>query len=134
MENITSKEIKDFLKTDNCIAHPTVLGYAHIFKNYPYSPNQKYAEDYDLWLRLVNNGYRIEKIKEPLLLHRILPGSFTRSKKKNIYYGLALVKFSFARQQVRSGKLSAYVISVFLFACFDLIKAAGKKFKATFTK
>jgi glycosyltransferase involved in cell wall biosynthesis len=134
MENITSKEIKDFLKTDNCIAHPTVLGYAHIFKKYPYHHNQKYAEDYDLWLRLVNSGYRIEKIKEPLLLHRILPDSFTRSKRKNIYYGLAWVKFSFVRQQATNGKLSAYVLAVFLFACFDLIKAAGKKFKSTFTR
>lgn len=73
----TYQQIKHYLPKDNCLAHPTVLGKAELFKRYPYQQEQRLAEDYDLWLRLIAAGYRIEKMKEPLLLHRILHTSFT---------------------------------------------------------
>lgn len=35
------------------------------------------AEDYDLWIRLLLAGYRIQSIKEPLAIYRIHPSSST---------------------------------------------------------
>ncbi len=81
-----STEIKRHLLRDNCLAHPSVFGKTEIFKRYRYRSVQKYSEDYDLWLRLVDDGFQIDKLDEPLLLHRILPTSATRFKKINFFY------------------------------------------------
>ena len=128
-ENLTSEQIKRFSLRDNCVAHPTVFGWTDIFKKYKYRYNQKYSEDYDLWLRLFADGHRIEKIAEPLLLHRILPTSATRFKKINVYYRLGKVKFRFLWQQLKAGRLTRFHVSVFLFATRDFVMAAGKEIK-----
>lgn len=128
--NTTACQIKKFLPKNNCIAHPTVMGRAKLFKKYKYVHNQKYSEDYDLWLRLSTDGGIIDKLPEQLLLYRIHPASLTRFKKVNIFYRLANVKFRFFWQQLKKGKLSFFNFSVFLYACLDLAKAVGKKLKA----
>jgi hypothetical protein len=110
------------------------MGKSSLFKKYKYEYNQKYSEDYDLWLRIIADGLVIEKLAEPLLLHRILPTSATRFKKVNSYYRLGKVKFRFLWQQVKKGKFSAFNAKVFLFGSIDLLKAAGKEVKALFTK
>jgi glycosyltransferase involved in cell wall biosynthesis len=133
-DNVRPEHIRRYLRKSNCIAHPTVFGKTELFKRYPYHFGQKYSEDYDLWLRMAADKIRIEKMEEPLLLHRILPSSFTRSKKTNLFYGLAKVKFRFFMQQAKKGHLTPYVGSIFLFALVDLVKAAGKETKALFTK
>jgi hypothetical protein len=43
----------------NCIAHPTVMMRSEIIKQLKYRDYQKNIEDYDLWLRLLNRGYKI---------------------------------------------------------------------------
>jgi glycosyltransferase involved in cell wall biosynthesis len=136
----TASQIRKFLPKNNCIAHPTVIGKATLFKKYQYQPditgdykyvhNQKYSEDYDLWLRLSSDGILIEKIPEPLLLYRVLPTSITRYRKVNIFYRIANVKFRFLWQQLRKKRLSVFDCRVFLYACFDLVKAVGKELKA----
>ena len=133
-DHLTQAEIRRYLRRNNCIAHPTVMGKTALFRSYPYRFKQHYSEDYDLWLRMAAEGVRIEKIAEPLLLHRILTTSFTRSKKTNLFYGLARLKFRFVEQQVQNGKLNGFVAGVFLFALLDLLKAAGKEIKALFTR
>ncbi|MDB5208034.1 MAG: glycosyltransferase [Flavisolibacter sp.] len=138
--NTTACQIKKFLPKNNCIAHPTVMGRAKLFKKYKYQPdltgeykyvhNQKYSEDYDLWLRLSADGVIIEKLTEPLLFYRVLTTSITRYRKVNIFYRLANVKFRFFRQQLKNGQLSSFNCAVFLYACLDLVKAVGKEVKA----
>jgi glycosyltransferase involved in cell wall biosynthesis len=132
--NVSFQQIKRFLLKDNCLAHPTVMGRTELFKAYPYQANQKYSEDYDLWLRLIAAGYRIEKLEEPLLLHRILPTSATRFKKINVFYRLAKVKFRFLWQQIKQQQFRTFHLSLLLFASMDLVKAAAKEVKAIFTK
>ena len=127
--NLTSEQIKRFSLRDNCVAHPTVFGRTDIFKKYKYRYNQKYSEDYDLWLRLFADGHRIEKMAEPLLLHRILPTSATRFKKINVYYRLGKVKFRFLWQQLKAGRLTSFHVAVFLFGMRDFFLAAGKEIK-----
>lgn len=128
--NVAPQRIKNFLKSDNCLAHPTVMGKTTLFKKYGYRYNQKYSEDYDLWLRLLADGLRIEKLEEPLLLHRILPTSETRFKKVNLYYRLAKVKIRFLWPQIKKGRITAFTAGVFLHAVADLAKAGGKEIKA----
>jgi glycosyltransferase involved in cell wall biosynthesis len=133
-DNVTFGQIKAFLQKDNCIPHPTVMAKAELFKQYHYQYNQKYSEDYDLWLRVLADGLTIEKLDEPLLLHRILSTSATRFKKINIFLRLAKVKFRFLWPQLKRLRLSGFVIGVLLFALLDLLKAAGKEVKAFFSK
>lgn len=132
--NVTFKNIRKFLLNNNCIPHPTVMGKTELFKHYKYHYNQKYSEDYDLWLRILADGLTIEKLDEPLLLHRILPSSATRFKKVNIFLRLAKVKFRFLWQEAKGLRLSRFMLSVFLFALLDLLKAAGKEVKDLLSK
>lgn len=131
---ITNAQIRKALPKNNCIAHPSVLGKTELFKNYPYQQKQGLAEDYDLWLRLVADGFRIEKLNEFLVLYRILKTSFTRSKKVNLFYGLARVKFGFFMQQAKKARFTGFTLAVFFYACLDLLKAAGKEAKALIKK
>lgn len=133
-DHVSFRQIKNYLRISNCIAHPTVLGRTDLFRKYGYRAEQKYSEDYDLWLRLVADGCRIEKLSESLLLYRVLPNSFTRSKKTNLFYGLAGVKFRFVGDQWKQHRFSFFVFSVFMFALLDLLKGAGKEVKAFFKK
>ena len=128
--NTSPQHIKNFLKSDNCIAHPTVMGRTALFKKYGYRYNQKYSEDYDLWLRILADGLCIEKLEEPLLLHRILPTSETRFKKVNLFYRLAKVKLRFLSAQIKKGHITAFNTAVFFHALADLAKAGGKELKA----
>ncbi len=133
-QNVSAKAIKRFLLKDNCIAHPSVIGRTKSFKKYQYKTNQKYSEDYDLWLRAIADGLTIEKLPEPLLLHRILPNSATRFKRVNIFFRLAKVKFRFLTAQPIVKQLGAYQRSLCLHACIDLLKAGGKELKSLFAK
>jgi glycosyltransferase involved in cell wall biosynthesis len=130
--NITPQQIEKYLLKDNCIAHPTVLGSTSLFKKYRYQDNQKYSEDYDLWLRITADGLRIEKYPEPLLLHRILPNSATRFKKINVFNRLAKVKLRFLWAQVKKGHFSVFHAKIFFYVFADLLKAAGKEVKGGF--
>ena len=42
------------------------------------------CEDYDLYFRLMNNGYQLANIKEPLLQYRILENSISRKNNKMV--------------------------------------------------
>ena len=133
-ENLKPSQIKRFLVKDNCIAHPTVMGKAVVFKKYKYRYYQKYSEDYDLWLRLINDGLSIHKLAEPLLLYRQLPTSATRFKKINIFLRLAKVKTLFSVHELKNGKLTVYVLNALMHASFDIIKALGKEIKLLLKK
>jgi glycosyltransferase involved in cell wall biosynthesis len=134
IQNITFLQIRNYLLKNNCLAHPTILGSASLFKKYKYQENQKYSEDYDLWLRIIADNLKIEKYPEPLLLHRILPNSATRFKKINVFFRLAKVKLRFLWSQVRKGYFSKYIVKIFLYALADLCRAAGKEIKGVFIK
>jgi glycosyltransferase involved in cell wall biosynthesis len=91
------KTISAIMPRTNCIAHPTVMIRASLLKKYQYNESQIHTEDWDLWLRLINDGKIIEKINEPLLLYRVHSASVTSTYlkksaflKKNEFYRLFL--------------------------------------------
>lgn len=132
--HLTYREIKDYLPVNNCLAHPSIMGLAHVFKKYKYRFNQKYSEDYDLWLRVTADKLKIEKLGEQYLQHRILPTSATRFKKVNVYYRIAKVKMRFFKQQLSKGNINGFVLKVFVFGIGDFVKGTGKQIKAIFRK
>lgn len=68
-------DVKYFLKFFNPVFHPVILARAEVLKNHPYDQEYLYAEDYELWCRLVyKNGFNIANLHEELLLYRTYSG------------------------------------------------------------
>lgn len=127
--HINEKDIRKQLPKNNCIAHPTVMGKTEIFKRYRYNQTQSQSEDYDLWLRMISSGVIIQKLPEPLLLHRILASSFTRSNKKNVFWKIGETQLRFAWQQLRKGEPSLFASKAFIYGCLNTLKGFFKQLK-----
>lgn len=76
-ETITGEQIVAMLPKKNCIAHPGVMIRRTVAERFGYHAKQHNAEDYDLWLRLVADRHRIEKLEEILLQYRVHKDSIT---------------------------------------------------------
>ena len=56
----------------NPVAHPTIMMRREIIeRGYYYNERLKMSEDLDLWLRLMNDGYKIENVKDTVLRYRV---------------------------------------------------------------
>jgi glycosyltransferase involved in cell wall biosynthesis len=62
----------------NPLVHPLVMGRATIFKTNKYSKNFQWAEDYELWVRLVKKGYKLGVQDEILLNYRSHPRQISK--------------------------------------------------------
>ena len=133
-KNISDKDIREQLPKDNCVAHPTVMGKAAIFKKYKYNQTQSQSEDYDLWLRMMNGRVIIHKLAEPLLQHRILKSSFTRTNKKNIFWKIGETQLRFAGQEFRKGNLGLFAGKAFFYGSINMLKGILKQAKNAFEK
>lgn len=129
IKHSTVYSIRNYLPVNNCIAHPTIMARKEILLRYMYKQNQKLSEDYDLWLRVAGDGVAIDKLPEPLLLHRILKTSFTRTQKVNVFFKLANVKMIFVKDSLAAGKLNTFIFRVLIYSILDRIKGTGKNIK-----
>lgn len=68
-------KIKRYLANKNPLGHSSIMIRADILKKYKY--NQTDFEDYELWLRLTGDGYKLAKLESPMLLYRIHELSIT---------------------------------------------------------
>lgn len=67
---ITSdKKINNLLRKRNVLNHPTIMWRNNT--NIRYREKFKYAQDYDFYLNLISNNYRLSNINEPLLEYRM---------------------------------------------------------------
>jgi glycosyltransferase involved in cell wall biosynthesis len=132
-QTITPAQIKGAILKQNCIAHPTVMMRSEIIKQLKYKEYQKNIEDYDLWLRLLNRGYKIAKLNEPLLLYRIHDDSITsiHLKKRNPFFKHFVMKLKFI---TRFSHINVFAFSVFGSAILDLVKGFIKAIKNMFGK
>jgi hypothetical protein len=73
----------------NQFAHPTVVFRKSLFESIGgYREDMPLAQDYDLWLRMLNRC-RGANLSEPLLLRRLAPGQFgTASETRQIRWAL----------------------------------------------
>jgi glycosyltransferase involved in cell wall biosynthesis len=67
----THSELKLFAKKRNPFNHPTVMFNKKIIENVGSYQKVPLFEDYHLWLRVLNAGYKIANISEPLLYFRV---------------------------------------------------------------
>jgi glycosyltransferase involved in cell wall biosynthesis len=82
-ETNSEAEIRSMMMRTNCIAHPSVMMRTEVAKHYLYKENQKGAEDWDLWMRILADGKRIAKIPDVLLKYRVHPASTMSVSKAN---------------------------------------------------
>jgi glycosyltransferase involved in cell wall biosynthesis len=133
-DKITPGAIRSFLPINNCIAHPSIITPRFILNKYRYRPEQSQSEDYDLWLRMAAAGEPIHKLKEPKLLHRLVSGSFTRSRQSDVFKKLAITKRRFVQYEWRNGIRNSFVIKTFFFSYIDGIKSTIKRIKRRLKK
>lgn len=126
---ISPRAIHSFLPINNCISHPTVFARSALLKKYKYNPAQYLSEDYDLWLRITSDGIPIYKIDEPLVRHRFLKNSFTRTTGSNHFFKLAKVKWVFVKQQIKKGNINAFMFKTVFYAGLFVLKGIGKSIK-----
>jgi Predicted glycosyltransferases len=70
----------------NAIAHPAVMAKRSVFLCVGgYDESFKYAEDLELWLRLLNKGFKFHNLDQDLILYR---QSGTSRSKSNWYYNI----------------------------------------------
>ncbi len=112
----TEAAIQAMMPQTNCIAHPAVMIRTETLRQFLYSPAQKGAEDYDLWLRLLATGKRIAKIEEVLLHYRIHPASITVQLKAAVPLEKRLlrIKRKFAAGQLRRFRFSKILVAVLI--------------------
>jgi glycosyltransferase involved in cell wall biosynthesis len=68
---LTHDEIARRMQTSNAMAHPTVMIRRRVLDRYgAYRPEFRFAEDLELWLRLLNAGARFGNLAEPLVNYR----------------------------------------------------------------
>ncbi len=78
------------------IAHPSVMFRKRLIEQYGGYSEEALPEDYELWLRLMQNGIKIGKIKEPLMLWNDLPTRLSRNSSNysdNQFYRLKALYF-----------------------------------------
>ncbi|GAA4333743.1 glycosyltransferase [Flaviaesturariibacter amylovorans] len=123
----TPEHIRECLLRTNCIAHPSVMARAEVLKQYKYQEDQKEAEDYDLWLRLVADGKLVAKIDEPLLRYRYLDTGLTRKDRLSAFERLSRTKGKFLARRKQEGSMNAYCRRLQLQYYWDLARARAKK-------
>lgn len=126
---ITPAQIRKKLPKDNCIAHPTVMARAEIFRQFRYDGRQRQAEDYDLWLRIAAAGIPVNKLDNALVKHRIVRNSFTRKRQRNVFWKNARTKRVFLSGFIFKSSPNLFIMKVFFFMVVDLGKGVGKKIK-----
>jgi len=106
------KSIRHAMAFSNCIAHPTVMVRAEVYKKYKYKIYQKSSEDWDLWLRLLADGLVIHKLDEVLLHYRIHPQSIMTGEKNNVTLQQRLIKTKYNFLIHQLPKINSYFILV----------------------
>lgn len=115
----TAADIIDYLPKGNCICHPSIMAKKEVLEYYKYDTNQYGSEDWDLWLRLTAEGYRIEKLPEVLLYYRTSPTSVSAIIDQSIG---VLQKANKARKRYLIKRLKAFSFNSFdVKVCYYLV-------------
>lgn len=79
------------------LAHPTVMMRKSIIeRGFYYDEAFKKAEDLELWLRLIKNGYKISNISNTLLLYRVNDNLAWKRTKQHFRYNYTARKKNFS--------------------------------------
>ena len=118
--------IKKRLKFTNPFNHPTVMFKKEaILSCGSYNPNLKRNEDYDLWYRVVLNGYKAENIGRSLIKFRRGAQFNKRRKNREQHKGKLAIK----KQMLKDGYMSfgEYTFSVLIEKMYFLMPVGSRK-------
>lgn len=80
---IKAEDNRFFIRFFPTLCHPTVMARADILKNNLYAEEFNYAEDYELWTRLISKrGINIGNLSEKLFKYRIFSNQVSQSHKE----------------------------------------------------
>ena len=76
-----AQKVSNVLKTKNCLAHPSIMARADIFKQVGfYDPDFKYAEDYEMWRR-INRVSKVDNLPDVYVNKEISPNQMTATNR-----------------------------------------------------
>lgn len=106
---------KDFL-----FVHPTLLIKKEILMENPYDENNRGAEDFELWMRLISKGYHFDILEKFLLKYRIPKEDYEQRIKKQLNYSKYSLKALWKNRasywkNIYYWKLLIHNLSLFLF-------------------
>ena len=68
----------------NPLAHPTIMMRREVVdKGYRYDDTLRMSEDLDLWLRLMNDGYKLANVPDTVLDYRVM-GNFLEKRSSDV--------------------------------------------------
>jgi glycosyltransferase involved in cell wall biosynthesis len=116
IHNTSPQQIFRALAKTNCIAHPTVMMRTGIIQAYAYNKKQKGSEDWDLWMRLVSEGHRIDKLPECLLKYRLHAASVTALHNRELTTEKKInrVRITFLKDRLKKFKLKKFELLVII--------------------
>lgn len=116
IQNTSPEQIFKTLAKTNCIAHPTVMMRTEVMRSYTYHKKQKGSEDWDLWMRLASDGYRIDKLPEVLLRYRLHAASVTavHNREISIEKKINRVRIIFLKERLQKFRLSKFELAVLI--------------------
>jgi glycosyltransferase involved in cell wall biosynthesis len=77
---IVDKRLDCYYWIPSPIVHPTAMIRTELLKRLKYNPDVRYAQDFNLWLRIVKAGFKLANLAEFLFLYRVHPMSISESK------------------------------------------------------
>lgn len=72
--------LKKLLPITSCFIHPTVMIKANVLRSLAGYRNFRQSQDYDLWLRMNDAGYRLGNINRTLLRYRVRESGISNKK------------------------------------------------------
>lgn len=104
-----NERIRRYLLVDCCLFHSSVMMRAEVVRAYGYRKEQVGCEDYDLWLRMADDGRRIERLPQVLLAYRLHPDQVTSANAKESVPARRIRMLSeYLRSRPKSRWLSSY--------------------------
>lgn len=72
-QHLRDADLRALLTVYSPLCNSSVTARAEVFKSHPYDERYRYAEDYELWVRLAESGCRFTACPERLVTYRVHP-------------------------------------------------------------
>jgi glycosyltransferase involved in cell wall biosynthesis len=124
----TPRKAKLFGLMRSPLAHPTVMMRKNIIeKGFYYDETFKKAEDLDLWLRLMKNGYKISNIPNTLLLYRVTENLANKRTKQHFRYTYKARKKNFSWRTPLWSCMSILISKIYVLIPAILVKTMYRR-------
>ena len=102
---ITHEEISLNRFVESPVCNPSVMFRSEFFRKYGPCRDGNFPEDYEIWLRWLDQGVRMEKIPEVLFVWNDLPGRLTRNDQRYSAEGFERAKTTYLAEFITEQNL-----------------------------